>query len=251
MTGMTRLGLAWLSVALALAAAPGCRKTDPLAPLGAEELRSAGLAKMDAGKESDARKYFETMIVRAGTLAPEGTYLTGMSYFKQGLYEEAYARFEEVIDRYPASEWCDDAQYMKGESRLQAAPPLDKDQTKVDEALDEFTALVEEYEGSELVPKAQQGIAECRRLKAAKLLAVGKFYKKTGKYRAAAVYFQNVADDYPEFDGLAEAFFLAGESYAQAGDKDAAAESYNNLLSRFPESSYAASAAAKLAALEP
>ncbi len=240
---------AWVVFICALASV-SCRKTDTLAGLTGEELRAAGLEKMESGDFPAARESFETLVARSGPMAGEGTYWVGMTYFRQDLYDDAYARFEQLIDRYPASEWCDDAQYMKGECRLKSALPLEKDQTKVDEAFDEFNTLLEEYENSDLIPQAKQGIKECLRLKAAKLLAVGKFYKKTGKYHAAAIYFDNLGVDYPEYENLAEAAFLAGECYAQTGEKETAAARYRDVVSRFPQSPFAAHAAAKLAALE-
>jgi outer membrane protein assembly factor BamD len=229
-------------LAAAALAPGGCRNARITPDLGVDEL--------DEGDEPAAREYFERMITRSTSAAPEAMYYIALTYYEQKLYDEAYVRFEQLIDRYPASEWCDDAQYMKGKVKLASAPPLDKDQTAVDEALDEFTILVEEYENSELVPKAQEGIAEARSLKAAKLLATAKFYKKTGKRRAAVVYFEYLASDYPEYGKLDEALFLAGQCYGELGEAEAAARAYRNILTRFPESRFAAGAAARLAALE-
>jgi len=234
----------------AAALAPGaCRNAEIPPDLAVDQLREAGLAKLNAGDEPAAREYFEHMITRSSSAAAEAMYYIALTYYEQKLYEEAYVRFEQLIDRYPASEWCDDAQYMKGKVKLASAPRLDKDQTPVEEALDDFTTLVEEYENSELVPKAQEGIAEARRLKAAKLLATAKFYKKTGERRAAVVYFEYLAGDYPEYEKSDEALFLAGECYGELGEAEAASRAYRSLLTRFPESRFAAGAAARLAAL--
>jgi len=238
-------------LAASLALAPGgCRNVNIPANLTAEELRDAGLAKLDAGDEPAAREYFERMITRSSSAAAEAMYYIALTYYEQELYEEAYVRFDQLIDRYPASEWCDDAQYMKGKVKLASVPPLDKDQTAVDEALDDFATLIEEYENSDLVGKAQEGIAEARRFKAAKLLATAKFYKRTGERRAAVVYFEYLAADYPEYEKSDEGLFLAGECYSELGEAAAASRAYRNLLTRFPESRFAAGAAARLAALE-
>lgn len=235
-----------LAVASVFAACGG-KKMPPV--LSVEQLRAAALAKLEAGDEPAARELFENMIGRSSSVAAEALYYIALTYYKQGLYEEAFVRFEQIIDRYPASEWCDDAQYMKGESRLALALPLDKDQSAVDEALDEFVTLIEDYENSPLVPKAQEGIARARRLKAAKLLAVGKFYKKTGERRAAVIYFENLAAGYPEYERLDEGIFLAAECYGDLGDNEAASRNYRYLLSRFPESRFAPAAASRLAEL--
>jgi outer membrane protein assembly factor BamD len=239
-----------LMTAVACALLGACRRGDPYAGFSADELRDAGLAKMDVGKEDEARELFEAMIAHSPTVAAEGLYLIGKSYYQQRLYDEAYARFEQLIDRYPASEWCDDAQYMKGQARLEGALPLDKDQTDVDEALDEFLTLIEDYENSELVPRAQEGIAKCRRLKAAKLFKVAQFYKKTGEYRAATVYLGNIADDYPEFDRLAEVYYLNGLCHQALAEPSEAATSFKAVVAKYPDSPLARDAAAKLAALK-
>ena len=240
----------WVMLLAAAALAPGaCRNVVIPPDLSVEELRAAGLAKLDVRDEPAAREYFERMITRSSSAAPEAMYYIALTYYEQELYEEAYVRFEQLIDRYPASEWCDDAQYMKGKVKLASVPPLDKDQTAVDEALDDFTTLIEEYENSELVPRAQEGIAEARRLKAAKLLAVAKFYKKTGERRAAGVCVEYLAGDYPEYEKSDEVLYLAGECYGELGEAEAASRAYRDLLTRFPESRFAAGAAARLAAL--
>jgi outer membrane protein assembly factor BamD len=243
------VALGCLCGALVLGSA-ACREEKIASDLTVEQLREAGLRKLEAKDEPAARAYFEHMITRSTTAAPEALYYVALTYYQQELYEEAYVRFDQIIDRYPASEWCDDAQYMKGEARLAGALPLEKDQTAVDQALEEFTILLEEYEDSPLVPEAQEGIARARALKAAKLLQIGKFYKKTGEWRAGAVYLEHLAADYPEFDGLAEAYFLAGECYRELGEPEPASRHYRTVLSRYPDSPYAAAAAGRLAAWE-
>ena len=243
-----------IAISVVLAAAlvvVGCASKTAPPELNVEQLRAAGLAKLDAGDQPGARVMFEGMITRSSSAAPEALYYIALSYYDQRLYEESFVRFEQLIDRYPASEWCDDAQLMKAESKLASALPLHQDQTAVDEALDEFITLIEEYENSPLIPEAQEGIEEARRLKAAKMLAIGKFYKKTGERRAAIVYFENLAAEYPGFERLDEVTFLAAECYGALGETEAASRNYRAVLNRFPESRFASAAASRLAALEP
>lgn len=243
------LRLVTVTAATATLLFTACARKAIAPELTLDQLREAGRAKLEARDEPGAREVFEDMITRSAAAAPEALYYIALSYYNQKLYEEAYVRFEQIIDRYPASEWCDDAQYMKAESRLASAPSLERDQTAVDDALDEFTTLIEEYENSPLVPKAQEGIDEARQLKAAKLLAIGKFYKKTGERRAAVVYFEYLADHYPEYGRLDEVTFLAAECYGELGDAEAASRNYRAVLSRFPESRFAPIAASRLAAM--
>lgn len=217
----------------------------------AEEWRAEGMKKMERGDEVGAREAFESMMTVSGASAAEGLYLVGMTYYRQRLYDEAYVRFQQLIDRYPASEWCDDAQYMMGRAKLDGVRPLYQDQTAVEEALDAFLTLVEEYEGSELVPRAQEGIDECLRLRAEKTMQIGRFYRKTGKYRAAAIYFAGAAADYPEWERVPEALFLAAECYEKAGAIPEARAQYEVLCAKYGDTNYGILAAQRLRALNP
>jgi len=214
-----------------------------------EEWRAEGMRKMDAGDAAGAREAFENMMAASGTSAAEGLYWVGMTYYRQRLYDEAYVRFQQLVDRYPASEWCDDAQYMMGRAKLDDLRPLYQDQTSVDEALDAFLTLIEEYESSDLVPLAEEGIEACLRLRAEKLMQVGRFYRKTGKYRAAAIYFSGLAEDYPTWEGVPEALFLAGECYEKAGAVPEARSQYEALRAKYGNTVYGNLAAERLRAL--
>ncbi|MCP4230090.1 MAG: outer membrane protein assembly factor BamD, partial [bacterium] len=138
----------------------GCGNDDFLYNSAIADLYRTGMQKMEEGKEDEAREIFEVLQSRAPGIADEALYRSGETYFRQELYDDAYFKFDRLLNRYPASPWCDDAQYMKGLCRLNAAGELDKDSTYDEDALDEFITLLEEYEGSDLTDEALESIAE-------------------------------------------------------------------------------------------
>jgi len=210
------------------------------------DLYETAMAKMESGDEDDAREMFKHIEARSDELADEALYRVGETYYRQKLYDDAYAEFSRLINRYPASAWCDDAQFMMGMCRFDAALGADKDPTYVEDASDEFYALIEEYEGSELLDDASRMIYECRRRLAEKDLYVAKFYKKTGKYEAAIVYLEAIQEDYSDMDIIAEVLYVEAECYKKKGDSENARFIYEKLVNDYPETTYGEKAAERL-----
>jgi outer membrane protein assembly factor BamD len=210
------------------------------------DLYEMAMAKMESGDEDEAREIFKHIEARSDELADEALYRVGETYYRQELYDDAYSEFARLINRYPASPWCDDAQFMMGMCRLDAALGVDKDPTYIEEAADEFYTLIEEYEGSELVDDASRMIYECRGLLAEKDLYVAKFYKKTGKYEAAIVYLEAIQEDYSDLDIIAEVLYVEAECYKKQGDSNNARFIYEKLVDDYPGTTYGEKASERL-----
>lgn len=222
-----------------------CRDRD-LIDIPVADLYDMAMAKMQSGDEDEAREIFKHIGARSDRLADEASYRVGETYYRQKLYDDAYDEFSRLINRYPASPWCDDAQYMMGMCRFDGALAVDKDPTYVEEAADEFYTLIEEYEGSELVDDASRMINECRRRLAEKDLYVAKYYKKTGKYEAAIVYLEAIQSEYADLDIIPEVLYVEAQCYDKQGDADNARFIYEKLSEDYPDSTYGKKAAARL-----
>jgi outer membrane protein assembly factor BamD len=210
------------------------------------DLYDTAMAKMEGGDEDEAREIFKHIQARSDRFTDEAAYRVGETYYRQKLYDDAYAEFSRLINRYPASPWCDDAQYMMGMCRLDAALAVDKDPTYIEEAADEFFTLIEEYEGSELVDDASGMINECRRRLAEKDLYVAKYYKKTRKYEAAIVYLEAMQEDYSDLDIIPEVLYVEAECYKKQDDIDNARFIYEKLVKDYSDTAYGKKAAERL-----
>jgi len=224
----------------------GCKNDDYLYDTPIADLYRIGMEKLEDGKENEARDIFETLQSRAPNIADEALYRSGETYYRQELYDDAYYKFDRLLDRYPASPWCDDAQYMKGLCRLNAAGDIDKDGTYDEDALDEFLTLLEEYEGSDLSDEAWISIGDARTRIATKDIVIAKYYVKTGKYEAAIVYLDIVLTLYNDLPVTGEALYQKGFCYEKLEDKEGAIGAYETVISDYPDTPGAKRAAERL-----
>jgi outer membrane protein assembly factor BamD len=224
----------------------GCRSDDFLYDAPIADLYRIGMEKMESGKEDEAREIFEVLQSRAPSIADEALYRSGETYFRQKFYDDAYYKFDRLLDRYPASPWCDDAQYMKGLCRLKASSDIDKDSSYDEDALDEFLTLLEEYEGSDLTDEAWASIAEARSRIATRDIVIAKYYAKTGEYEAAIVYLDIVLSLYSDLPIAGDALYQKGYCYEKLKDDEGAIGAYETIISEYPDTPSANKAAERL-----
>jgi outer membrane protein assembly factor BamD len=234
-----------IAITFAAASVMSCRDRD-LMDTPVADLYDMAMAKMESGDEDEAREIFKHIGARSDRLVDEALYRVGETYFRQKLYDDAYDEFSRLINRYPASPWCDDAQYMMGMCRFDGALAVDKDPTYIEEAVDEFYTLIEEYEGSKLVDDASRMIFECRRRLAEKDLYVAKYYKKTGKYEAAIVYLEAIQGEYADLDIIPEVLYVEAQCYDKRDDVENARFIYEKLSENYPDTTFGKKAAARL-----
>ncbi len=224
----------------------GCKNDDYLYDSPIADLYRMGMEKMESGKEDEAREIFEALQSRAPSIADEALYRSGETYFRQELYDDAYFKFDRLLERYPASPWCDDAQYMKGMCRLRAAGDIDRDSSYDEDALDEFLILLEEYEGSDLADETWEAIAETRTRIATRDIVIAKYYSKTGNYEAAIVYLDIVLSLYSDLPVAGDALFQKGYCYEKMKDHEGAIGAYETVISEYPDTPGADKAAKRL-----
>jgi len=167
--------------------------------------------------------------------SPEQLMSEGMSKFAEGSYEDAAERFQELTDRYPYSKLAIHAELKLADSLLKnedfeaaleeykefeslhpkntAIPyviyqqgmcyflrinTIDRDQTNTMKALNEFERLQSAFPLDEYSLKAQDHIEQCRTNAAEHELYVGRFYFRSGHYKAALNRFTYLLEHYPD-----------------------------------------------------
>jgi len=121
------------------------------------------------------------------------------AYYYKREYEEAlqaYKEFEKLHPTNPAVAYCI---YRQGLCYYRQRSTIDRDQTFTAQALQEFQRLRQKYPQSAYAHKANKYIARCRRDLAAHEFYVGEFYFRTKHYSSALERFQNLAEEFPEF----------------------------------------------------
>lgn len=183
----------------------------------------------------------------------------GLYYLEGGHYLGASQAFQKIVDRYPYSIYCTEAElkladslylkesydealdayhefqrlhpknknipyvvYQKGMCSFSQVSTLDRDQMNTLMAKEEFERLAARYPDSEYADQAHWKIRECYVLLAKSELYVGHYYFRRGEYKAAMGRFLYVLENYPDLGQYHEALeYIAKckEILAQGGRK--------------------------------
>lgn len=147
-----------------------------------------------------AIEVFEKVVDNApfGEYAPLAQYKMGLCYKQREEFDLAKRAFEKVVEEYPTSEIADDAKYQVALCTMKGSLGVAYDQEKTDEALKEFTSVLEMRPGEDVVDETKKAIEELKEKKARQAYDTAQFYEKQKQYKAALIYYQEVVDDYPD-----------------------------------------------------
>ena len=172
----------------------------------------------------------------------------GVTYFDKGYYQGAIDSFQKIIDRYPYSKHCIDAElkladalylkekydegfnaynefqrlhpknsnipyviFQKGMCHFKQVSTTDRDQSHTLLAREEFERLIKNFPQSEYTDRAQWKMRECYMILAESELYVGHFYFKNQRYEAAMARYRYVLENYPDLGQYHEALEYLGK----------------------------------------
>jgi len=133
-----------------------------------------------------------------GPDADKALYYLGMSLKKMLKYQEATDAFEKIAEKYPESEFVDDAGFQIGLCLAEDSKKASYDQEKTEESIEEFEEFIEVHPKSEKTKEAKELVDELREKKAESIFTAAKFYAKIRKYNSAAIYYNQIVEDYPD-----------------------------------------------------
>lgn len=228
----------------------GCARRDTVRR-SADEWYALGSDQMARKKYAKAENSFSQMLEQhpQDRRRPETLLnLTEALYFDKR-YEEAKFQARRFLELYPAHPEADKGQHYVAMAAFQRLKTVDRDQSITWEALQEFQRVLQAYPRSEFVEEAKQKVAACRDRLAATELYVGRFYYRKGAYPAAIGRLAQLLQTYPEAAIADEVLFLLGDAYARNQNRQEAAGAFDELVKHYPQSRYASTAKARLAAL--
>lgn len=228
-------------IALLLAA---CGKPAPPPEKTADEYLQEAEILFEKQLYDDAIANWEK--VRERYFSPELNILAELkiaeAYFLAEKYPEAAAAYEDFLKQHPNHQRASDALYRLGLSYYNQILAPDRDQTATMNAMVTLQNLQQRFPQHHMVEEAKELIARCREILAAHEVVVGHFYLRTGEHTAAIRRLSGVFQDYPRFSGRDEAGYYLGRAYLEAGQKDQAVTTFNQLFAEFPTSPFAGKA---------
>ena len=172
--------------------------------MNGEKRRLFGVKTFSSNRR--AEEMFDTILKRApyARSAPQVMLFRGMVLERQGKDAEALASYQQILERFPSDPVADDAQYQMGYIRLRNVRSGSYDSVDRVRAQESFEDYLNRAPQNGKIPQARENLQllESNRRKAT--LDAAKFYEKTGKTKAAAIYYKEILQNHP---GTEEANF--------------------------------------------
>ena len=169
------------------------------------------------------------------------------AYYGNEEFEESRFQYMKFLELYPTYSQADTVMYRIGMSSFLRMRPDNRDQSGTQEAIQDFETFLLAFPESSHFRDVLQKIIYCRNKLAAHDLGIAKFYFKQGSYHSAVTRFDDILKSYPAVYFRDEVLYYKGESYFLEESKEKAAETFQSLISQFPNSPFTKKAHERLA----
>ncbi|MEN9569545.1 MAG: outer membrane protein assembly factor BamD [Bacteroidota bacterium] len=159
-----------------------------------------------------ADKYFEQKKYRQAQQLYEELYpvYKGTDKFEELYYKDAYCFyymksypdaenfFKGFLEVFPNSAKAEEVDYMHALCFYKQSPKLELDQTNTTKAIGVMQTFINTHPGSARIAEATEIIDKCRKKLEEKELRGADLYFKIGQFRAAAIAYNDLLNNYPE-----------------------------------------------------
>ncbi len=125
-------------------------------------------------------------------------YKLAYSYYYQSDYVNAENLFKTFTETFPSSNKSEECEYMRAFVYYKQSPKIDLDQTNTNKAVGLLQAFISTHPTSERAKEATQLIDDCREKLELKEYSAAKLYYDLGYFKAAAISFNSLLEDYPD-----------------------------------------------------
>jgi len=140
-----------------------------------------------------------------GKLADEAQFKMGEALKKAERYDEAIQAFQKVVDDYANSKFADKSRYEVAYCAYKASLKPAYDIESTDKAIKAFQEFSEANRDRDLSKEADKTVQRLKDRAAEKSLSTARFYESQKHYPAAVIYYQDVIDRFPDSSFVAEA----------------------------------------------
>lgn len=178
----------------------------------------------------------------------------GDCQFKNEAYPEAIQTYRQFVRIRPSHKEIPYARFRIAEAYFNqipggwfmTPPASERDQSAARDALIQLRRFVVDYPDDQRVPDAHKLMDQCMNLLAAHELYVARFYLKREAYRGVISRLKGLLAAYPGSGVEAKALLLLSEVYLQNSEMEAARQTLDEIVQRFPDSGEAKKAKAIL-----
>ncbi len=153
-------------------------------------------------KYNQAQQVFEDIMphFRGSEKYEDMFYKYSYCAYYQKDYINAESLFKTYLDNFPNSTRAEEIDYMHCYAYYKQSPKVDLDQTATSKTISLMQAFINTHPESSRIKDATQIIDICRNKLESKEFKSAQLYFDLGYYKAAAVAFASLIDDYPDSD---------------------------------------------------
>lgn len=199
----------------------GCSSSNQIRHGSAEEAFQTGFELYEEGRYERAIRYFRAVFNygRSNQWAPDAQLYLARSYRDDGQHALAATEYDRFIQLYGNDERVPQAEFERALSFYERSPSYQLDQTYTRRALNAFTLFIDRYPNHELVPEAEERIEELQEKLARKQYEAAELYERRQMWEAAANYYESVFDRYPQTEWADNALLGAIRAYIEYADR--------------------------------
>jgi outer membrane protein assembly factor BamD len=153
-----------------------------------------------AGKYKVSRDLYEELFaVYKGTQKFEDIYYKfAYCHYYMKLYPDAENLFKGFLEVFPNSAKSEEVDYMRAYCFYKQSPRLDLEQISTNKSMGMMQTFINTHPGSDRIKDATEIIDKCRAKLEQKEFKAASLYYKIGQYRAAALSYTSLMNNYPE-----------------------------------------------------
>lgn len=158
------------------------------------------------------------------------------SYFKRKEFILAAYEYESMLKNYTLSPFIPETRYKLGLCYYELSPKYSLDQEFTNYAIQELQLYVELYPEDKNVSDAEKILKELKDKLAYKSFKTGELYMKLDNYKAAALYFNSVYEDYIDSEWADDAMIGHADALINAKKTEEAGKVLDKFYKIFPKS---------------
>lgn len=197
-----------------------------------------------------AQQLFEDIFpyVKGTTRYEDMYYKFAYSYYYQKDYLNAENLFKTFVENFPTSPRSEECDYMRAYCYYKQSPKVELDQTNTTKTMQLMQAFINTHPSSPRVVEANDIIEKCREKLELKEFKSAELYFNLGFFKAAAIAFANVSENFPDSKKADEYKFQeikAYYKYAEMSYEQKQVERFEKVLAecsdfteRFADSQY-------------
>ena len=175
------------------------------------------------------------------------------SYEQQGgsaQYTSALAEYEDFLRLYPTHPRADYAQFKLAVVHHHQMRQPERDQSWTQSTIEQFEFFLEQFPNSELSPQANTYLREAKDRLSESEYIVGQYYYRNEWWPGAIDRFETIAESDAQYTGRENLYFYLADAYYNNGDFEEALLFFQQLLQDFPQSEFLADAQAAVTDIE-